>query len=198
MHARLGHWAAAASDLDAAFKLSPLFPDWLGLYFRRLQTDHPPSDRFDPERLILYHLRAGDLGGYRASCSSLRQLVPRDADPGVELFVVYLLTLGPDGSDDRAEPVRLAERAIAALTKEEAARAQRYLGAALYRAGRYAEAVPRLEENCHRGGRDGGPWDWAFLAMAHHRLGHASEARHWLDHFLAPRPEPARPAFSMT
>jgi WD40 repeat protein/serine/threonine protein kinase/tetratricopeptide (TPR) repeat protein len=28
---------------------------------------------------------------------------------------------------------------------------------------------------------DGNPLDWLFLAMAHHRLGHAVEARKWLD-----------------
>jgi hypothetical protein len=25
------------------------------------------------------------------------------------------------------------------------------------------------------------PADWAFLALAHHRLGHRDEAGHWLD-----------------
>ena len=30
-------------------------------------------------------------------------------------------------------------------------------------------------------GEGGDPFDWLFLAMAHHRLGHAEEARSWLD-----------------
>jgi hypothetical protein len=36
--------------------------------------------------------------------------------------------------------------------------------------------------------------DWAFLAMAHHRLGHRAEARRWLDRLREYRPskDPAR------
>src|SRR5262245_13920490 len=55
------------------------------------------------------------------------------------------------------------------------------LGAALYRAGRYDEAIRRLEEGIRLQGGESLPVDWAFLAMAHHRLGHRAEARRWLD-----------------
>jgi Flp pilus assembly protein TadD len=50
------------------------------------------------------------------------------------------------------------------------------LGAALYRAGRFDEAIRRLEEGLQsRGG--GNPADWPLLAMADHRLGHRDQAR---------------------
>ena len=51
-------------------------------------------------------------------------------------------------------------------------------GAALYRAGRYEESVQCFERavQLHRPRA----WDWCFLAMAHHRLGHAREARRCL------------------
>jgi hypothetical protein len=32
------------------------------------------------------------------------------------------------------------------------------------------------------------PQAWAFLAMAHHRLGHRAEARHWLARLRDHRP----------
>jgi hypothetical protein len=51
-------------------------------------------------------------------------------------------------------------------------------GAALYRAGRYEESV-RCFEGEARGFRPR-VWEWAFLAMAHCRLGHADEARRCL------------------
>jgi tetratricopeptide (TPR) repeat protein len=55
------------------------------------------------------------------------------------------------------------------------------LGAAYYRAGRFEEAVRTLDEAARQ---DPG-WTysevWPMLALAHHRLGHASEARHWLE-----------------
>jgi eukaryotic-like serine/threonine-protein kinase len=188
VHARLGHWAAAAADLNAAYQALPPFPDYLGRSFRkRLRSSELPSEHVVAERLVLYLLRADDLEGYRATCSSLRQPVMQD-NPGLLLFLVYLFTLGTDGSSDPAETIRLAEKALAGLSGEEASLAQRYLGAALYRAGHYAHAVVRLEANCQRGAPGGRPWDWAFLAMAHAYLGHAVEARHWLDRMRAPRP----------
>ena len=36
-------------------------------------------------------------------------------------------------------------------------------------------------------------YTWFFLAMAHHRLGHAEEARHWLDKAIEASDEALRP-----
>src|SRR5262249_32102425 len=68
------------------------------------------------------------------------------------------------------------------------------LGAALYRAGRYDQAIGRLEEAIRARGGQGRPRDWAFLALAHHRLGHRAEARGWLRRLREHRPseDPAR------
>src|SRR5262249_24109214 len=57
------------------------------------------------------------------------------------------------------------------------------LGAALYRAGRFAEAQRRLDEGNQKRKGKSLEVDWVFLAMAHHRLGHHDEARRWLDRF---------------
>jgi tetratricopeptide (TPR) repeat protein len=51
-------------------------------------------------------------------------------------------------------------------------------GAALYRAGRYEESVRCFETASEM--YLPRAWDWAFLAMAQHRLGHADEARRCL------------------
>jgi WD40 repeat protein/serine/threonine protein kinase/tetratricopeptide (TPR) repeat protein len=185
-HANLGHWAAAADDLDTAFRSGFAFSEPFDAVFRlRLATNDPHPDRHDLESLVIDRLTAGEWEGYRSFCSALRSLTPRDARPGIELFEVYLLTMGPDGSADPGDTVRRGESAIAGLSQEEALGAQRYLGAALYRAGRYAEAISHLEANTDPGGRNDGPWDWAFLAMAHARLGHDAEARRWLECFRA-------------
>ena len=50
----------------------------------------------------------------------------------------------------------------------------------MYRAGRCEEAIHRLEEGISFPGGTGVPQDWAFLALAHHRLRHREEARSWL------------------
>ena len=68
------------------------------------------------------------------------------------------------------------------------------LGAVLYRAGRSDQAIGRLEEALRARGDQGDPRDCAFLALAHHRLGHRDEARRWLDRLREHRPsgDPAR------
>jgi hypothetical protein len=52
---------------------------------------------------------------------------------------------------------------------------------ALYRAGDYVESVPILERSLALGKGDFDAFDLFFLAMAHHRLGHATQARACLD-----------------
>ena len=66
--------------------------------------------------------------------------------------------------------------------------------AVLYRDGRSTDAIGRLEEATRVRGEEGAPREWAFLALVHHRLGHQSEARRWLDRLREHRPseDPAR------
>jgi hypothetical protein len=61
------------------------------------------------------------------------------------------------------------------------------LGAALYRAGRFEEAIRRLNEGFQTRGSGSLPRGFAFLALAHHRLGHRDEAQRWLDKLIASR-----------
>jgi uncharacterized protein HemY len=89
---------------------------------------------------------------------------------------------GPGAVTDRKRLVALAERAV----KESRHEKQRIvylntLGVILYRAGQYQEAIARLNERVAAGASAGAPVDWAFLALAHHRLGHKSEANRWLE-----------------
>ena len=82
-----------------------------------------------------------------------------------------------------SETVRLAELAVNGAPEQSKAYLLNTLGAALYRAGRFAEAVRRLEEGIQKRKGVSSEADWVFLAMAHHRLGHHEEARRWLDRF---------------
>src|SRR5439155_26254291 len=56
------------------------------------------------------------------------------------------------------------------------------LGAALYRAGRFAAAAGQLREAgaLKPDPRTSPCYTWLFLAMAHQRQGNADEARRWL------------------
>ena len=77
--------------------------------------------------------------------------------------------------------VKLAEFGVKGLNGPGQNRDRCILGGALYRAGRFADAVQQLEEGIRLRDGSSGPEDWAFLAMAHHRLGHHAEATRWLD-----------------
>ncbi len=59
------------------------------------------------------------------------------------------------------------------------------LGAILYRAGRFEEAVKRLDEARKADKQGGNVTDWLFLAMAHQRLKHADEAKRCLGKAVA-------------
>jgi WD40 repeat protein len=70
------------------------------------------------------------------------------------------------------------------------------LGVALYRDGQFAEAVERLDEAVTKHGQAGTVEAQLYLAMAHQRLGHADDARTWLNRAVArieqtkgPRPQ---------
>ena len=63
------------------------------------------------------------------------------------------------------------------------------LGAALYRAGRFEEAIRCLDQSIQIRGDGGDPRGFAFLALAHHRLGHRDETERWLDKLVASRPK---------
>ena len=76
---------------------------------------------------------------------------------------------------DLPEAIRLARRSIELV---EGDAAWNTLGVALFYAGELEEAVEALMRSVRLLGA-GGIVDWLFLAMAHHELGHASEARGW-------------------
>jgi WD40 repeat protein/tetratricopeptide (TPR) repeat protein len=141
----------------------------------QLDPDVPPLAWY---KLALIRLRCGDLDGYRKTCAAMAAHFGNSSDPWQAHWVAWACAAGPDAVADRAVPVRLAEKALAASPQSG-----EYLGAlgmALYRAGRYRESVQRLRQAIDVWGNSASPSSWHFLAMAHARLGHTDEARQWL------------------
>ncbi|HQU46404.1 MAG TPA: hypothetical protein PK867_26590, partial [Pirellulales bacterium] len=90
--------------------------------------------------------------------------------------------LSPDADADREQCVDLARQAVVGRSRGDWA-ALYALGLAHYRAGQHEQAVQRLEESL---AADQAEWSfrtlaYSPLAMAHHRLGQAAEARLSLD-----------------
>jgi hypothetical protein len=95
-----------------------------------------------------------------------------------------------------SDPARAPDEYRRALTLAEAAHRSEpekgdflnTLGVALYRAGRYRDALDVLQRSVKLNEvrfRGVIPADVAFLAMVHHRLGHDDEARKWLEQLRA-------------
>jgi serine/threonine protein kinase/WD40 repeat protein len=96
--------------------------------------------------------------------------------------LAWLLATAPGPRRDRDEAVEHARRAVALAPDEPM-----YLdthGVALYRAGRFAEAVPFLERSLAASIGESDGFDLFFLAMAHHRSGRREEARACFDRAL--------------
>nr|WP_315850942.1 tetratricopeptide repeat protein [Planctomyces sp. SH-PL62] len=165
IHAERSEWDRAVSHLARAMAL---------------RTEADPRPSFDILRsYAVACLGAGQLDEYQATCGQMLEQLGRPDDDVTTNNLAWTCVLAPDAVADPARVVSLAEAAVAARPGERACLGT--LGAVLYRAGRYSDAVRRLEESMAAEGRGGTPFDWLFLAMAHHRLGHAEEARSWLD-----------------
>ena len=136
----------------------------------------------------LLALRRGDPGGYRATCAeALRRF--GGAEPALTAGMTALTcALAPDAGVDLVRAVRLAERAVAVLPGNYTCRLA--LGAVLYRAGRWQEAVRHLDKAAARQSLPVSAW--LLLALAHQHLGHAGQARQWLDRAAAHLDRPGK------
>jgi WD40 repeat protein/tetratricopeptide (TPR) repeat protein len=209
VHGKLGHAAAGDADLAKAVARRPdrdfserlaeerarqgQWPEAAALLVRA--TTQPPLDLAACYHCGLACLKAGDRAGYQRLCKRLLQELPaRGGNSALVNGVVNLCAVGPGAVVDWQKPLVLMDDRVARLAEAEpkaAPAAQNQLrqmrhatltmkGAVLYRAGRFAEAVPCLQKGLAVNGGGGTIQGWAFLAMAHHRLGQAAEARRWL------------------
>jgi WD40 repeat protein/tetratricopeptide (TPR) repeat protein len=165
-HLALGHFKEAGDDMEKAASIEGV---WL------------------TTRFMLVEARAlqGDAAGYRRACAALLS----DFGTYSPSNVVWNCCLAPDGVAEGDVLIRLAEQDRSTLAgrdlrmgqnAESLAAARTALGAALYRTGKYKEAITVLTENkdVH------GAYDGLFLAMAYHHLGQKERAEKYLNESL--------------
>ena len=148
-----------------------------------------PDDFGYRMRHTLALLAEGDTAGYRAACAALLERFGGTTNPAIANNVAWWSSLGPNAVADPGAVVRLAEISLAKSQDAAKSDVLNTLGAALYRAGRHDEAIRHLDERLAKLKDVGGPQDWAFLAMAHHRRGEPAEARRWLGKLQSYKPK---------
>ena len=162
VYAVQGRWEQAAADFARAFELQQ--PEDLDLWHEH----------------ALLRLQAGDAKGYQLICT---EVVKRFGQSDASELVRYLpaiCVLAPNALDEATRVVALAERRQAKLGLSFFV--YHVLGLAYYRAGQDEKAVATLDKGLKLyPGNQYSVWVWLTLAMAHHHLGHADEARQWLD-----------------
>ncbi len=155
---RLGRHREALVDLDI---LIPKYPGEDSLY--------------DLRGIIREAL--GDHEQARADREKASALLPKDARTLNERAWDY--ATGPIDQRDPERAVAFARRAVALSPGQQLS--LNTLGVALYRAGQYAQAISVLDQSLAAGKGEFDAFDLFFLAMAHQKLGHASQARDRFD-----------------
>src|SRR5262249_23060482 len=105
----------------------------------------------------------GDTQGFRKQCVRMRERVKQSSRPEEWLCLATAWLLAPEDSGQVKRWVELQEKFAAAEPK--LTWSAFYVGFAYYRAGRYEDAVKRLEQ------MKDWPMSWPVLALAHQRLG---------------------------
>jgi tetratricopeptide (TPR) repeat protein len=112
----------------------------------------------------------------------------RAEEPAAAERIAWTCALAPGAVKEWDEPVKLAELAFRNGPDEMRHGDATGLGAVLYRAGRFVDAVECLQranaawqEAAVKPTYSSPAYAWLFLAMAHHRQGHAEEARRCLQ-----------------
>jgi tetratricopeptide (TPR) repeat protein len=198
---QLGQWDKVAADYSKAIELEPKVA---GCYSRRAAAyqqlgqwdealeDYSKTVELDPDKILPWYYRSlmvlaqGDIEGYRQSCQGMLEHFGQTEEQGTAHWVAWTCVLASNAAEDLDQVVKLAEQGSGRDDMSD--QYLNTLGAILYRAGRFDEAVQQLSALTSaweqgRGFSTGTSpgYTWFFMAMAHHQLGNSDEAKSWFD-----------------
>ncbi|MFI5459448.1 MAG: protein kinase [Isosphaerales bacterium] len=161
-HAQAGMWQEAAREFDRVIALYDGSP--------------PPQATAVDDALesAILSLRAGDTAGHRRVCAAMPP--PEQQPPRNRLASAWARALSDDPGLDRAGQLSVVSKSLEEVPADHWS--IHVLALARYRAGRWDEALAAADRSFRI--KPGWPLSWPVLAMAHHRMGHAAEARRWL------------------
>ncbi len=148
--------------------------------FAQAAADAQPHDQCLRFELAILRLAIADLAGYRSTCRDMLESLDRTTDPVSLEFTAHACVLAPRSRSEALDALRLAQRRLSILATPWS---DHVLGLALYRVGRYADAIAALDTSLKiQPARDDlNVLNWLGLALAHFKLGQPDEARRWLD-----------------
>jgi Flp pilus assembly protein TadD len=163
-YALRNRWDQAARDLERGVESAP-----------------PDSEEWFEHACL--RVLVGDREGYRRLVRSMQQRAAGTKDHVVTSILVRCCNLAPNPVVEPDQVVRWAEQAVSGGSRRWDLH---LLGTALYRAGRFEEAIKRLGGlmSSSSGKQETGPAGAQIrlvLAMAHQRMGNTTQARSLLD-----------------
>jgi serine/threonine protein kinase/tetratricopeptide (TPR) repeat protein len=174
VHTVLGHALCNRGKLD----------EGIAVYRKAIELN--PEEAVNHSWLAMAQLAAGDQTGYDSTCSAMLHQFQGTDKPYIAHRVAWTVVVARHCVADAERVVSMAQ--IAVRSDPGVARFSTSLGAALYRAGRFREAIQRLNQANDAARRQAASTTvpsqaatWCFLAMAHFQLGQNQEARQWLQ-----------------
>jgi tetratricopeptide (TPR) repeat protein len=166
----------ADDPLDRAFALAELtlWPEAATQAAREFARGAPFGSQAWHRYAALLVL-TGDRDGNRRHCQAMLERFGRSADAAQAYSVAYACNLSPDEAIDRAAVLAQAERARKANPRRDAELFE--LAVARLRSGQAERTIRELESSAALKKK---PQACAIMALAHHQLGHAAEAKTWL------------------
>jgi tetratricopeptide (TPR) repeat protein len=148
--------------------------------FAQVAADAQPHDQCFRFELAILRLAVADLAGYRSTCRDMLESLGRATYTGSLEFTAHACVLAPGSRSEALDALQLAKRRRSILATPWS---DHVLGLALYRVGRYADAIASLDASLKiQPARDDlTVLNWLVLAMAHSNLGQPDEARQWFD-----------------
>ncbi len=156
LHANRGDWQGAVKAFASA-------------------KEQDPSDPNAYYYLAVAHLAADDSVGYRSVCEEMLGRFANTKKPYVAERIRYACVPAQQAVRDMRALIRVAKLGATLSNGND-----RLVGAAMYRAGKFQDALEQFEASGRKGFQFNA-WDCAFLAMIQHRLGNTAEATRRLD-----------------
>ncbi len=144
-------------------------------------------DQHFQQLAVAENIQRAQIAVERGEMNAARSLVKQAISQGPESptncnNLAWLLAAGPAAIRDVKQAETLARRAVASAPDQ--ATYLNTLGVALYRTGKYSEAITALEKSLAHNDPFNQPYDLLFLAMCHAQTGKIEKARQFQDRAL--------------